>query len=92
MALSNRWLLVPIAEAAVSAAVGSDRRGSRITCGGKVQLRVAARPWPDQPGRWYRHLRVAYECRGAERGSAGAGRWAALAANYASILSVLQQG
>lgn len=39
VALSNRWLLVPIAEAAVSAAVGSAGRGSRITCGGKVQ------PW-----------------------------------------------
>lgn len=37
MALSNRWLLVPIAEAAVSAAVESDRHGSRITCRGKVQ-------------------------------------------------------
>lgn len=37
---------MPIAEAAVSAAVGSNRRGSRITCRGKVQrcCLAAARP------------------------------------------------
>lgn len=45
VALSNRWLPVPIAEAAVSAAVGSAGRGGRITCGGKVQ------PWRSAPAR-----------------------------------------
>lgn len=48
VALSDCWLLVPIAEAAVSAAVGSDRRGSRITWG-EARSSVTARPWPDQP-------------------------------------------